>query len=122
MGQKKHRRNAAEEAFRCGYVQGYFDAIYGPYQLDPKTSKKWHYCVNTVGKNDIPVQREGNIYASSEEDAIRKLIDSGVICPRSYEFLELVETTDWLIDGLSQEQLRKEREEALRESKNHSGT
>ena len=90
--------------------------------LNISATKKWHYCVNTVGKNDIPVQREGNIYASSEEDAIRKLIDSGVICPRSYEFLELVETTDWLIDGLSQEQLRKEREEALRESKNHSGT
>lgn len=122
MGKKNHRRNSVQEAFRCGYIQGYFDAISLPNQLDPKVSKKWHYCVNTVGKNDSPVQREGNIYATSEEDAIQKLIGAGIVCSRSYEFLELVETTDWLIDGLSKEQLRKEREEALNESKNNSGT
>lgn len=84
--------------------------------------KKWHYCVNTVSKNDNPVQREGYVEAESEYGAIQKLIDTGVVCSRSYEFLELVETTDWLIAGLSEEQLRKEREEALRECKNHSGT
>lgn len=84
--------------------------------------KKWHYCVNTVSKNDNPVQLEGDIEAESEYGAIQKLIDTGVVCPRSYEFLELVEVSDWLIAGLSEEQLQKEREEALRESKNNSGT
>lgn len=84
--------------------------------------KIYYYCVNTFDKNDNPVQLEGDIAAHSEEDAIKRLIDNGIICPRSYEFLKLVETTDWLILGISEEQLQKEREEALRESKDNSGT
>lgn len=83
--------------------------------------KIYHYCVNTFDKNDNPVQLEGGIAAHSEEDAIKRLIDNGIICPSSYEFLELVETTDWLIMGMSEEQIQREREEALNESKNHSG-
>lgn len=121
MSKKKFSLSKLQESFRSGYIQGYFDAVCGPRQLNPKTSKKWHYCVNTVSKNDKPVQREGDIYAESEEDAIKTLISAGIVNSRSYEFLELVATTDWLIDGLSEEYLRKEREEALNESKNHSG-
>ena len=55
---------------------------------------KYHYCVNTFNKTDQPVQLEGHIEAESEEGAIQSLIDNGVICPRSYEFLELVKATD----------------------------
>lgn len=75
---------------------------------------KYHYCVNTISKNDRPVQLEGDIEAESEENAIQKLIDKGVVCGRSYEFLELVETTDWLTRGMSEEQLQREKEEALK--------
>lgn len=56
--------------------------------------KKWHYCVNTVSKNDNPIQLEGEVEADSEGCAIKKLIDTGVVNPRSYEFLELSETSD----------------------------
>ena len=49
---------------------------------------KYHYCVNTF-KNEEPVQLYGNINAESEEDAIQKLIDNGIVCPNGYEFLEL---------------------------------
>lgn len=76
--------------------------------------KIYHYCVNTFDKNDNPVQLEGGIAAYSEDDAIKRLADNGVICPRSYEFLELVETTDWLIDGLSKQHLAKEKEKAMK--------
>lgn len=48
----------------------------------------YYYCVNTH-RNDAPVQLEGYIKASSEEDAIEKLISTGVIASNSYEFLDL---------------------------------
>ena len=48
----------------------------------------YSYCVNTF-KEDKPVQLSGFIDADSEEDAIKNLIDSGMIDPLSYEFLEL---------------------------------
>ena len=48
----------------------------------------YYYCVNTH-RNDAPVQLEGYIKASSEEDAIEKLISTGVIASNSFEFLDL---------------------------------
>ena len=75
---------------------------------------KFYYCVNTVSKNDNPVQLNGYVEAVNEDAAIQKLIDDGVICPRSYEFLELVQTTDWLTNGISERQLAKERRRAMK--------
>lgn len=49
---------------------------------------KYYYCVNTF-QNNKPVQKQGYIEAESEEDAIQKLIDEGIVSPRGYEFLEL---------------------------------
>ena len=49
---------------------------------------KYYYCVNTF-QNSEPVQEKGYIEAESEEDAIRKLINEGIVYPRGYEFLEL---------------------------------
>lgn len=80
----------------------------------PKTPSKYYYCVNTVNKNDNPVQLEGYVEAENEEEAIQNLIDKGVICPRSYEFLELVQSTDWLVRGISETQLQQEKEESLK--------
>lgn len=77
------------------------------------TRSKYYYCVNTVSKNDTPVQRSGYVEARNERKAIQKLIDTGVVCASSYEFLELVKTTDWLIKGVIEEQLQREKEEAL---------
>ena len=51
---------------------------------------KYYYCVNTF-KSDTPVQIEGFVKADSEEAAISKLIQEGVIDLRSYEFLDLCE-------------------------------
>lgn len=84
----------------------------------PKTPSKYYYCVNTVNKNESPVQLEGYVEAESEEEAIQNLIDKGVICPRSYEFLELVQSTDWLVRGISETQLQHEKEEALKDAGN----
>ena len=79
-----------------------------------QTPTKYYYCVNTVDKGDNPVQLDGYIEAESEERAIKNLIDAGIICPRSYEFLELVQSTDWLVRGISETQLQKEKEDALK--------
>ena len=49
---------------------------------------KYYYCVNTF-KNDDPIQLEGYIDALSEEDAILKLIDNGIVYSHGYEFLDL---------------------------------
>lgn len=49
---------------------------------------KYYYCVNTF-KSGEPVQLEGYIEATSEEAAIQKLIDDGVVYAYGYEFLEL---------------------------------
>jgi hypothetical protein len=51
---------------------------------------RYYYCVNTF-KSDTPVQLEGFVKADSEEAVIGKLIQEGVIDPRSYEFLDLYE-------------------------------
>ena len=57
---------------------------------------KYYYYVNTF-QNNKPVQKQGYIEAESEEDAIQKLIDEGIVSPRGYEFLELyvVENTNF---------------------------
>lgn len=49
---------------------------------------KYYYYVNTF-QNNKPIQRQGYIEAESEEDAIQKLIDEGIVSPHGYEFLEL---------------------------------
>ena len=74
---------------------------------------KYYYVVNTF-KDDEPIQAEGCIEASGEEDAIQKLIDDGVVDSRGYEFLALVKTTDWLTRGVSEKQLQKEKKKALK--------
>ena len=53
---------------------------------------RYYYCVNTFNVNDNPVQRDGFVDAASEEDAIKRLIEDGVVCATSYEFLELYVT------------------------------
>lgn len=51
---------------------------------------KYCYCVNTFkGKKLEAVQICGDIYAESEEDAVRKLIEDGTVDSHGYEFLEL---------------------------------
>ena len=79
---------------------------------------KYYYVVNTF-KDDEPVQIQGCIEASSEEEAIQKLIDNGTVCANSYEFLELVKTTDWLTRGVSTERLQKEKKNALKTIARH---
>lgn len=49
---------------------------------------RYYYFANTWDCNE-PVQVEGYVEALSEEDAIYKLIDDGIIDPKGYEFLEL---------------------------------
>lgn len=49
---------------------------------------KYYYCVNTF-QNDEPVQIDGYVFAESEEEAVRKLIDDDVVDSHRYEFLEL---------------------------------
>lgn len=49
---------------------------------------KYYYFANTW-KNDEPIQVEGYIEASSEEDVIQKLINDDVVDSRGYEFLDL---------------------------------
>ena len=51
---------------------------------------KYYYCVNTFN-NDNPVQLDGYVKAESEEDAIQKLVDDGIIWPYGYEFLDLID-------------------------------
>ena len=48
----------------------------------------YDYTVNTFS-GDIPVQRGGTVLARSEENAIDRLIECGIVNERSYEFLEL---------------------------------
>lgn len=79
---------------------------------------KYYYIVNTF-KDDEPIQVEGCIEASSEEDAIQKLIDDGVVDSRGYEFLALVKTTDWLTRGVSEKQIQKEKKKALQTIARH---
>lgn len=49
---------------------------------------KYYYFANTW-KDDEPIQVEGVVEASSEEGAIQKLIDDGVVDCSGYEFLDL---------------------------------
>lgn len=49
---------------------------------------KYYYCVNTFKDNE-PVQIHGYVEAKSEEEAIQKLIDDGIVYSRGYEFLVL---------------------------------
>lgn len=53
--------------------------------------KKYYYCVNTFDKDEIPVQLDGYVEATSERDAIKKLIIEGLVDRHGYEFLELYE-------------------------------
>lgn len=75
---------------------------------------KYHYSVNTFTESENPVCVEGYIEAESEEEAIKKLIDGEIVYTKGYEFLELEPTSDWLVDGISEQQLAKEKEKALR--------
>lgn len=50
------------------------------------------YCVNTFTVDDVglhPVQLYGAVSATCQKDAIQRLIDTGKIYARGYEFLEL---------------------------------
>ena len=49
---------------------------------------KYYYFANTW-KDDEPIQVEGYVEASSEDAAIYKLIDDGIVDSRGYEFLDL---------------------------------
>lgn len=49
---------------------------------------EYYYFVNTF-KNHEPVQLEGYVEASNEEEAIKKLIKNGTVDSHGYEFLEL---------------------------------
>ena len=54
--------------------------------------KSFEYTVNTFTKNATglePVQLQGEISAKSKKDAIEKLINSGTIDKKGYEFLYL---------------------------------
>lgn len=59
--------------------------------------KKYNYCVNTF-KDGMPVQLFGHIDAESKEDAVKKLIDDGIVWSRGYEFLELYEENEYGAD------------------------
>ena len=50
--------------------------------------KRYYYCVNTF-KDNKPVQLNGYVESDSEENAIKKLIDDGIVYSRGYEFLDL---------------------------------
>jgi hypothetical protein len=49
----------------------------------------YHYTVNTFDSNFEPVQLNGEIKASSHSDVLIKLIATGVVNPKGWEFLEL---------------------------------
>ena len=48
----------------------------------------YYYFANTW-KDDEPIQIEGYVEAPSEDAAIQKLIDDGIVDSRGYEFLDL---------------------------------
>ena len=49
---------------------------------------KYYYFAN-AWKDNEPIQVEGYVEASSEEEAIHNLIEDGVIDSHGYEFLDL---------------------------------
>ena len=53
--------------------------------------KRYSYVVNTFDDSMNPIQVGGTIGGSSEEDAINRLIEYGIIYSKGYEFLELRE-------------------------------
>lgn len=56
----------------------------------------YYYFVNTFDECFRPVQREGHIDATSEENAIQKLILDGVVYEKAFEFLELKVVEDYV--------------------------
>lgn len=54
---------------------------------------KWAYVANTFQTTEKgglnPIQVSGFVFAESDEDAVQKLKDDGIIYPTGYEFLEL---------------------------------
>lgn len=63
-------------------------AIKNEVLMEGDTMYEYYYYVNTF-KNHEPVQLEGWVEASSEEEAIQKLIKDGTVDSHGYEFLEL---------------------------------